>query len=227
MERIGSQAEPIPVGQGTYWHWKSACGAEMWLQVNSENECVGVTPCYSGDARIRVRVTSRISRPDDSPLEGAIHGWADPGNDSEGGAYPFVFDVADYARHVALNFPSVVEAQIAAFAHDVSIHASVAAYDQIESDGPRFASQSFIPSGLFSSDGNSTPPGSMAILTGHVVATATKINALTGSSYYWAEVASLGGSFDVVIDPALCDEAPKTGGVISGSFWLCGRILTA
>jgi DNA replicative helicase MCM subunit Mcm2 (Cdc46/Mcm family) len=33
------------------------------------------------------------------------------------------------------------------------------------------------------------------------------------------------GSFDVVIDPELCESPPVIGGVLSGSFWLCGRCI--
>ena len=54
---------------------------------------------------------------------------------------------------------------------------------------------------------------------------AEKTNSLTGERYYWALVDSLGGSFDVVIDPTICEAAPEAGGVLSGSFWLCGRLL--
>jgi len=226
-DRIGPLATPIEVDHGAYWRWSSGCGAEMWLQTDTNNEFVGMTPFFAGGARIRVRLTARVVRPDDTPLEGAFHGWADPNErDAESGAYPFVFDAIDYDRYVNVTLPTTVKAQIAAFAHEISVHPTLNAYNESQRGELKFASQSFIPSGLFSPGGESTdPPGSLAIFTGHVVATEIKKNSLTGAQYYWALVDTLGGSFDVVIDPELCDTPPVVGGVISGSFWLCGRLI--
>jgi hypothetical protein len=226
-ERIGPLATPIEVVHGTYWRWSSECGAEMWLQTDTNNELIGMTPFFAGRSQVRVRLTARVARPDDTPLEGAFHGWAAPDDPhADSGAYPFVFDALDYARYTHVALPKTVTAQIAAFAHEVSVHPTLNAYNESQTGELKFASQSFIPSGLFSSGGESTdPPGSLAIFTGHVVATEIKTNSLTGAHYYWSLVNTLGGSFDVVIDPELADAPPVVGGVISGSFWLCGRLL--
>lgn len=227
-DRIGPLATPDEANEGTYWRWSSECGAEVWLQADTNGDLVGLTPFFSGDARIRVRLTARVARPGDTPLEGAFHGWADPDDGvSESGAYPFVFDAVDYANYSEVSLPAIVTAQIAAFAHEVSVYPTVDAYDASQTDGLKFASRSFVPSGLFSPNGEmSEPPGSMAIFTGHVVATERKTNSLTGARYDWARVDTLGGSFDVLIDPELCDSAPVAGGVISGLFWLCGRLVS-
>lgn len=226
-DRIGPLSTPIEVEDGIYWRWSSECGAEVWLLTNTDGELVGMTPFFSGDARIRVRLTGRVSRPGDTPLEGAFHGWADPGEiDPDSGAFPFVFDAVDYCEYAGMPLPAVVHAQIAAFAHEISVYPTPEAYTASQSGEIKFASQSFIPLGLFSPEGGSTePPGSTAIFTGHVAATEAKINSLTGAKFYWARVDTLGGSFDVVIDPELCDTAPVVGGVLSGSFWLCGRLI--
>jgi hypothetical protein len=226
-DRIGPLATPIEVDDGIYWRWSSECGAEVWLQTNADNELVGMTPFFSGNARIRVRLTARIARSGDTPLEGAFHGWADPTEDDpDSGAFPFVFDAIDYSKYAGIGLPSIVNAQIAAFAHEISVYPTLDAYNSSQTGELHFSSQSFIPSGLFSPEGSSTePPGSMAIFTGHVAATTAKTNSLTGAKYYWARVDTLGGSFDVVIDPVLCDAAPVVGGVLSGSFWLCGRLI--
>ena len=88
------------------------------------------------------------------------------------------------------------------------------------------ASQSFIPSGLFTPAGKSTvPPQARAIFAGHVLAADEKINVLTGRAFYWALVDTFGGAYDVVIDSNLLPGVPEIGGVISGSFWLSGRII--
>ncbi len=227
VDRIGPMAISIEVPNGVYWKLTSDCGAELWLQANIDNEIIGATPCFAGRGRITVRLNARILRSKDTPLEGAFHGWAAPDeNDLESGAFPFVFDAVDSGRYSTLELPTVVEAQIAAFAHELSVFPTPDAYSDSQTGEIKFASQSFIPSGLFSSGGESTdPPGSMAIFTGHVLATERKVNTFTGSEYYWALVDTLGGSFDVVFDAEVCDISPVVGGVISGSFWLCGRLI--
>jgi hypothetical protein len=68
------------------------------------------------------------------------------------------------------------------------------------------------------------PPESTAIFTGHVLEVQTRTNELTGKGYYWAFVETLCATFDVLIDPELLDHAPKAGNVLSGTFWLSGRI---
>jgi hypothetical protein len=226
-DRIVPLATPIEVDHGAYWKWSSECGAEMWLQTNTDNELVGMTPFFSGGSQIRIRLTARVTRPDDMPLEGAFHGWADPNdNEPESGAYPFVFDAVDFGKYVNITLPTTVNAQIAAFAHEISVHPTLDAYNASQTGEIKFASRSFVSSGLFSPGGETTdPPSSTAIFTGHVVAAETKTNSLTGTQYYWALVDTLGGSFDVVIDPELCDAPPVIGGVISGLFWLCGRLI--
>jgi hypothetical protein len=225
--RVGPLATPIEMDEGVYWRWSSECGAELWLQTNTDNELIGMTPFFFGNACVRLRLTAHVARPGDTPLEGAFHGWADPSEDDlDSGAFPFVFDVVDYCNYNGVTLPSIVNAQIAAFAHEISVYPTLDEYNASQTGELKFASQSFIPSGLFLSEDNaSEPPGSTAFFTGHVVATELKTNRLTGAKYYWALVETLGGSFDVVIDPELCETAPVVGGVLSGSFWLCGRLI--
>lgn len=225
--RVGPLATPIEVPNGVYWRWVSDCGAEVWLQTNTDNELVGMTPFFGGSAHTTVRLTNRVVRQDDSPLEGAFHAWADPDqSDPDSGAYPFVFDVVDFDRLGDIALPTIAKAQIAAFAHEVSVYQTVHSYNESQTGELKFASQSFIPSGLFANGGESAePPNSLAFFTGHIIATELKTNSLTRAQYYWALVETLGGCFDVVIDPELCDASPAVGGVISGSFWLCGRLI--
>lgn len=226
-DQIGPLATPIAVAAGTYWRWTSDCGAEVWLQTNTDHELVGMTPYFSGGSRVSIRLIARVRRDDDTALEGALHGWVDPDpTDDASGAYPIVFDAVDFCQFADLALPAIAETRVVAFAHEVSLFPSVAAYEASQTGSVRFASKSFFPTGLFHTEADSSePPASTAAFTGHVVASAVKTNELTGMTYYWALVETYGGVFDVVIDPDLCREAPKVGAVLSGSFWLCGRIV--
>jgi hypothetical protein len=80
---------------------------------------------------------------------------------------------------------------------------------------------------LFSPDGAATqPPGAYAIFTGHVLEAGTLTNALTGHPFHWALVDSYAAQYDVVVDPELLPKTPAAGNVLSGSFWLSGRLLS-
>ncbi len=227
-KRASDGAEVLETSRGRYLRWASKCGAELWLQIDRQNDCIGMNPHFSGPSKIRVGLTARVERPNDTELDGAFHGWADPTLDNvESGSYPFVFDAPDAALHLDIELPAIRTAQLAAFAHEIAVYSSVQDYDGAEDgEGPRLASQSFIPSGLFGPEGGAADtPGSHAIFAGHVVQAREKQNPLTGRSYYWCLVDSLGGAFDVVIDPSLVESLPPVGGVVSGSFWLSGRLL--
>ena len=225
--RVGPLAERLAAPSGVYFRWSDPSGAEIWLQVNANNELIGMNPHYAGRSAVRVGLTARLPSAGPSEFDGSFHGWADPaGYAPDTGCYPFVFDAPDYQLYEELSLPARKEVQIAAFAHEITAFETVAAYEASQTGDLKYGSQSFIPSGLFTPAGDSTiPPEARAIFAGHVLAADEKINVLTGRAFYWALVETLGGAYDVVIDSNLLPGVPAVGGVISGSFWLSGRII--
>jgi hypothetical protein len=226
-DQMGPVAQRFVAPNGEYFRWSDPSGAEVWLQVNADNQLVGMNPHYVGRSAVAVGLTARLASAGPSELDGSFHGWADPTGDApDSGCYPFVFDAPDYRLHEELALPARKEVQIAAFAHEIAAFETEAAYEASQTDDVKYASRSFIPSGLFASSSESVaPPRARAIFSGHVLASDEKINELTGRAFYWALVETYGGAYDVVIDPDLLPGVPVVGGVISGSFWLSGRII--
>lgn len=218
--------ETIEVKNGTYIHWKVGRGAELWAQVDHKHNLVGLNPHFQGDARMQVGLVRHIKRTGDSALEGAFYAWADPrSNDPETGEFPFVFDSPDYDVHSSLQLPTIVQVQIAAFAHELEGFENDEAYYASQGDEPKFAAEAFIPSGLFSAAGSvNEPPKSLAIFVGHVLVTETITNAMTKREFYWAKVRTLGGEVDVVADPEIVRGKVIKAGVVKGKFWLSGII---
>lgn len=227
-EQVGPKASALAVKDGTYFRWTGSGGEELWLQVNADRELIGINPHFDGQSRIRVGVTARVSRKRDSELDGAFHAWASPGEKPAEGEYPFIFDTPEAASYLDLEVPSIVEAQITAFAHELSLFASEEEQAAAEiGDGLKLAARSFIPSGLFVDKGQEgAEPAAEAILTGQILQVELRTNELTGKSFWWAIVDTLGGQFDVVVDPVLVEREPVVGGFLSGSFWLSGRLIT-
>ncbi len=226
--RVAGEADTITVKGGEYLKWAPESGEQLWLQVSPKGDGMGMNPHFAGKSSVRVALESRVTRKAHTPLDGTFLGWANPpAGAATGGDYPFAFDCPDAATHARLVLPATVDAQIAAFAQQVTVYPSAAAYQAAQTaQGLAFPEQSFIPSGLFTPDGEPiNPPEAHALLSGHVIEADARQNAITGTPYWWALVDSLGGTFDVVIDADLLPEAPRAGNVLSGWFWLSGRLL--
>lgn len=50
---------------------------------------------------------------------------------------------------------------------------------------------------------------------------------MSQQEFCWAKVRTLGGEMDVVADPQILEGFLVKDGVVSGSFWLSGRILNS
>lgn len=221
------QGEVVPASRGSYIVWAPGQGVQLWVQVDPEDRIVGLQPHFGGKARMRVALTERVTRPDDSILDGGFYAWADPrGAASDGGAYPFVFDAPDFDLWRAVVLPTVTDIQVAAFAHELRAYPDDEAYYAAQQQKPGFAAEAFIPAGLFAvGAGETTPPRALAIFSGHAVDASLRTNSATGGLFYTARVRTHGGELDVVADPEVVIGGLARGVVVSGSFWLSGRVV--
>lgn len=215
---------------GFYLKFSDSSGAEIWLQGNFDQELIGFNPHFSGKSRRTVSLTQAIGR-DSSELDGGFHAWANPQDETEeSGEYPFVFNVPDFRAVQIAEFPQTVEMQLTAFAsNDFKLFANEAAYENGQEGELKYASKSFVPSGLFAFNENETIDLSLVhpigILAGEVKSFELKTNSLTNEKFYHFLVETAGGQIDVVADANLIKEEPKIGGIVRGQFWLSGKIL--
>jgi hypothetical protein len=228
--RVAERADTINAEAGQYLKWAPPSGEQLWLQVKHSGDAMGMNPHFQGKSSVRVVLEARIARDAHTPLDGTFLAWANPPNGAvAGGDYPFVFDCPDAATHQALTLPTTLNAQIAAFAQEVKVYQSRKAYDTAQAaQGLSFPSRSFIPSGLISPSGEPVvPPESHALIAGEVVEALEQRNSVTDQPFWWALVETVGGTYDVVIDPALLPNPRiEAGNVITGWFWLSGRLQT-
>lgn len=224
-----SKSTATKVNEGTYFVYSDKSGAEMWIQFNNDNECIGANPHYNGKSRRTVCLTNTMERPE-SELDGAFHGWAAPAekNNPESGDYPFVFDSPGFKTTGNIPFPVDYDIQLAAFAQELSVFDNEQEYDNSQASETKYAVQSFIPTGLFAAAENpedDDPPQALAMFTGIIKQYERKRNGLTGHEFYWLLVDTLGGDVDVVADVLFFEKEPVKGGVLHGRFWLSGQLL--
>jgi hypothetical protein len=229
--RATTEGELVRTARGEYYRMTDSSGAELWAQVDNDNQFVGLAPHFAGTARFRLRLTASIERATDSPLDGAFHAWVpddDPGEeeaaDPEGGAFPVIFDIPDGGAHEQLRLPALLDVQLAAFAHECTFHANEDAYLESQADEElKFAPESFVPAGMFGEESDE-PPSAMALLSATVGDTRELANGWTGQRFRWARASLLGGELDIVADPEIVEGEPVAGGVVDGTFWLSGRL---
>jgi hypothetical protein len=227
--RVAGRADTINARAGQYLKWAPPSGEQLWLQVKYNGDAMGMNPHFAGKSSVYVGVEARVTRDVHTPLDGTFLAWANPPAGAlAGGDYPFAFDCPDAATHETLTLPAALNAQIAAFAQQITVYASPQDYDAAQAaQGLPFGSRSFIPSGLISPSGEPvTPPESHALIAGEVIEAAERRNAVTGQPFWWALIDTVGGTFDVVIDPSLLAAPVEAGNVVAGWFWLSGRLQT-
>ena len=222
-----TEGEPFDVAVGRYVRWSPGAGAELWVQIDRSGAIIGFNPHLAGSPGFRVRIESWVDRPGANDLDGAATGWAIERPDADGqvgnaeGLYPFVFDSPDLRRFRGLQLPAEVDLQVAAVARELTVFTDEAA---LAASGSMFASRSFIPSGMFRPGGETIdPPDAYAIFTGHVLTAEERMNP-QGGPFRVLRVSTLGGEMDVAADPEILTTIPTPGSIVTGSFWLSGRI---
>lgn len=230
VAQLRPHAVPRPCNQGVYWVWTASSGAQLVIQEGLGGELVGITPCFEGESRNIVRVEQFIHRQSDSPLEGAFAGWLSPiDGDPFDGACQICFDVRDFCSYLSFfgRQSRRLEVQLSAFSEEIKLYPNCESFDSEESGECSLSSQGLIPLGLLGFDGSlDGEPSAHVLLNGHILEAEMRINSASGRSFYWALVESLGGCFDVLIDPQSCEGVPVVGGVVSGTFWVVGRVLS-
>ena len=235
ISRLAPSSIPIPIPESNrrYLRYSSEEGAELWIQQHRGRRYLGCNPHFAGESRVEVRITSLHTAPD-YPLDGSVHVWVSPVDktddpDEPQGCYPARIDIPDYCTIAdCLRPDQVVTMQIAAFAHHLDIFADEAAFDAAQEEEPNFASEFFIPSGLFSPHDEGSPEAEAfvmraeAIMAGTVLKSEVRTNSMTGEKFYALSVQTYGATYDVV---ATTEFGPITeGNIVQGNFWLSGRI---
>ena len=223
--REGDQLEVIgadPGWGGRYVSWSPGTNVQLWVCVNEQGEVTGVDPHYAGRGRAHITL-ERSYDYDTAPPTGGVFAWVALGSEEETKAG---FDLPAFARFydMACDYDGNALVQPTAFTHGAETFENVEAYYDYqrrlhaEDQNLAFAAYSFLPIGLFDTDG-SIPPAT-ARLSGIVLEAERLINPATGRGFHHALVKTVGMTIDVVADDEQLTGTPEPGNVLAGSFWL-------
>ena len=226
LEKVHGISHQIKVNEGSYFIYSDGSGAELFIQFNKQNANIGTNPHFKGKSKRTVCLTHTVERTK-SELDGAFYCWAAPMeiDNPNSGAYPFVFDLPDFKTIGQIDLPKNFDIQLAAFAQELRVYDSEKEYKDSQTG---LATQSFIPSGLFSPKGEDTiPPQARGIFSGVIKQFERKRNGLTNEEFYWLLVDTLGGEVDVVADIGFFEKEPAVNGIVVGQFWLSGQLINS
>lgn len=228
IERIGCNV-------GDYAVWRSRTGAEIWFHLatfgteDDARDIIGLTPFYEGFSEIAVDVTERLNRPDDNPFEGAFKAWVVDESDGQQ-LYPVTFDAVDFAAHAGVTLPSRASARITGFARELHVYRDENEFAARPEDAERLplGPRAFVPIGQFAGlDDAAAPsgPDSSALLTGSVREHSLHTNEVSGETFHWLLVDSLGAAYDIVADTATVNGTIEIGCTVEVTCILIGRLM--
>ena len=226
-------AAPVKATHGIYLNFADESGAEIYLQGNFQQELIGFNPHFAGKSRFKVQLSRKIER-DSSELDGGYYARAlfsdEAGEPSD---FPFVFDAPDFRLSDEIDLPQIREIQLTAFAsNDLRMFGDEQEFADVQNSESAGDVKSFAASGLFAFDETDasvdlSPLRPIAVVSGVIKEFELKTNKISGANFYWFLAETRGGEIDIVADTKLISGRPSVGGVLSGQFWLSGKLINS
>lgn len=227
-QKAARAGDSLAFANGAYVVAALPIGSQLWIPATTENVIIGCLPHFQGEGSVRVRVGGLRQDPQNS-FEGSLIAWATPDKAQPGdpGTFPFLVDVPDFQLAASgLTLGTIVELQVAAFAHELVCFADESEMRQQKSDLAELPTRFFVPTGLMNPDGSRRdPPQAMSYFAGPIRSVERIENPVTHAEFLHIEVETLDGTVDVVATLSDLVGEPVSGGIAIGEFWLSARLL--
>ncbi len=236
VNSVVEKGESIQLRRGCYYLWQSGLfGAELWIHVDDLHMFTGMTPHFDGKSDLLVKSAREMSKSGSLSLGGFAKGLIeDKRLRSQRNREPFVFEMVDRGRYDPFQrlddrsfaFPSISHVQLTALAYRVDFYETDDDYRMSQRGGLELLTEAFIPGATIHPDfSNTNRLESAASITGRVIEHRDLVNPFSNNKYRWILLKTLGGTVDVVVDQDGLNKSIADGGVISGTFWLTGKLL--
>lgn len=216
LTRIAEDAVSTETQEGFLLSWKDPSGASIYMHLSRDASFECMTPSFFGTTQHRVRPSKILPDKDCrfcDVLEVEVV-------DEDGQLfYPLLLQLEDMEiARSRIAFQTIHQLRVTGFAEEAHFWPTEEAFLQSQSHQKvKFATQSFFASGMFN------PPFTPnAIFTGRVLQADLRTNSENGGRFLHLLVDSLGGVYDVVLDPP--DQPVQPGAIAQCSCWMVGSI---
>ncbi|MBH5329454.1 hypothetical protein H9Q10_07215 [Eikenella sp. S3360] len=219
-------------GQSAGYHvYTDPSGAQLWIITDQDGSILTVEPGLAAQSTQTIGIQGSRGHEDGT---GDLHVWINGNQFDENGAcisgdYPLLFSQPDF-QTLPPDFPAQsLPARLYAIAEEAECFESPEAYEAMQESQPegeiQYAANSIIPTGLFVSENDpDAGPQPTAFFNGTVTAAETRTNQLSGQKFYWCRLATYCMEIEAVFPLEMLEHAPAAGNLISGHYWLGGRI---
>ena len=208
-------------GRNQYYCFTDPSGAELWAQVDEDDEISGMNAHFHGTTAVDVTLL-RAQGYDDRPLDGTFEGRAarvDAGRSKDTALPTFAFELPDAHLVPSVVLPVVAQVQLVGFAREVHCYESVEDFRKANPDTPLENMQP-IAQDLAADAGLS----SLVRMDG-IVLNATKLqNQFSGRPFFHLALKTVVGQVDVVASTRAMPQLPQAGQVFDGTVRLSGRV---
>lgn len=205
----------VNVAEGTYMVYTDKSGAQIYAQVDTDDEFMGFLPTFDATSRRTVHLEESINYEDMTTLDFRCYAK------SAEMVYPFVFDILNAKEH-PLELPVSKELALVAFPHEIEYFSTAAAFME---ENPDLSTTYFIPVGLMTEEGEPREvPEPYAMFVGEIKRVERRTNKLNGGEFYVLVLAALEGDVTVVTGVDTLPSVPEVGGFINGVFWMSAKV---
>jgi hypothetical protein len=230
LEGFANQCDPEPMSEADLiCVVRDPSGGEIWIGLRKEAASTAmatVNPGFGGQGRARMEIVGTAAEEEYKPFEVTVTASLE--------GVPVVFDLADPRQTKLLKPGSELTLSLAAFSFQPELFKDEMSYyaaQRKRKPAVAFAANYFIPSGTFNPEvggaAGDEGPAAYADFAGTVLKSELRTNGAGHGSFWWALVKTYGEmTVDVVLDPTTVKQALKPGMVVTGRFWLSGRVQT-
>ncbi|MGH2349865.1 MAG: hypothetical protein ACRDFT_10440 [bacterium] len=212
---------------GALVRWAVGNGPEVWAQIDPAGDLVGAAPFFSTNISFKISVTGSGEDPDEH-MDGWVDGWLEPSEEDEpySGVFPLRINLVDFAlsSRRLTQFPALHTVELAALAHEADLYEDEAAYKAAPGEVFRLPAQSFVSTAHSSVDEPQPFAEATALASGIIREAARMTNPASDATFWRAALATQGVTLPVFVAPGDLSGPVRAGQILSGGFWLLGRL---
>jgi hypothetical protein len=213
--------KPHRVGRNQYYQYTDPSGAELWTQLDENDEISGMSAHFHGAAQVDVTLL-RAQAYEDRPLDGTFEArplQVDAGLPKDTPPPHFAFDLPDAHLVPSVVLPAEARVQLVGFAREVHCYECIEDYHKAHPGKP-FEVIEVIEADRAARNALS----SLVRIDGIVVSTKQLQNLHTKRHFFWLLVKTAIGKVEIVASSRSMPALPQVGGIFDGQVRLSGRV---